>query len=202
MILSTNLTSATFRKFSLLVLLTWILSFGSVYARDSAEENSAEENSAEENSAEENSQEDMYVEVDQLLKQGYSPEAIYNHEISKGYAIYTIVDAAVQSDPDREAEFKHLAAFVLENGLPKSACGGNYHSETDWRSITSDQLLDHTIAEVARAYFEEGVQITELLENGSHGDFSVSELNESLETLKWWDTGFRRFLRHLSTIAN
>ena len=100
-------------------------------------------------------QESLYDEVDMLLASGYSPNAIYYHEVAKGNAIYTIVDAAAKSDPDSEAEFYYLAESILSE-FGRSACAGNFYAKTrDWNVVTYDSLEPKSVEEVARLFFTE-----------------------------------------------
>ena len=131
-------------------------------------------------------QEEMYEEVAALLDQGYMPDAIYNDQLSHGNPIYAIVEAAAAYDADREAEFRLLAEYLLQGNLPRTACGGNYHEDTDWRTIGIEELEDFTVEEVARLYFEDDTQLTRFNENHNHGDFPVSEVAELLKSSNQW----------------
>ena len=131
-------------------------------------------------------QENLYPNVDRLLRGGYSPEAIVKHEISNGNTIFSIVDAAVRSDPDREPEFRLLGLDLL-GGLPPSACGGSRYVQTrQWKPIRSRELSTATVADVANLFFESDYQITQLDARDSHGSYSVTELLELAQKGGYW----------------
>ena len=131
-------------------------------------------------------QENLAEEVDLLLNNGYSADAIFLHEVSKGETIYSIVDAASQSDEDREAEFRQLGEHILP-GLPRSACGGNsYQPLYEWRSLGYSDLNPISVSEVARLYFEDGEQMVRFNDEYSHGLFSLSELKDLSESGGFW----------------
>ena len=129
---------------------------------------------------------ELFEEVNLLLNQGYIPDAIYFDQITKGNSLYAIVEAAAQSDPHREAEFRYLGEYLVSGTLPKSACGANYHQDGDWRAISYDELDDKTIEEVATLYFEDGVRLARFQQDYNHGYFQVSELAELIEQSPQW----------------
>ncbi len=118
----------------------------------------------------------MYTNVARLLGSGYAPEPIFNHEVANGNAIFRIVDAAVNADPDREAEFRHAALNML-SGLPNSACLGNSHQPIrEWNTFAGSDVQPASVAEAARMFFEDGHEVNRLDGNDSHGSYPVSEL--------------------------
>ena len=131
-------------------------------------------------------QQDLATDVAELISNGYMPDAVYQDQLSYGHAIYAIVEAAADHDPDRESEFRYLAEILLGGALPRTACGGNYHPDDGWKTLAVEELEENTIAEVARLYFDEGVQLTRLLGNGSHGNFPVSELGDLISQSDQW----------------
>ena len=131
-------------------------------------------------------QESMYANVARLLAEGYAPTPIFNHEVSNGGAIFRIVDAAVEADPDREAEFRQQALDLL-SGLPRSACLGNTHQPLrDWNTFESEDVQPSTVAEVARLFFEEDQEVTRLDSTDSHGSYPVSELLALASDSSFW----------------
>ncbi len=130
----------------------------------------------------------LFTRTDNLLKQGYSPNAIFNSEISKGNAIYSIVNAASASSPDRETEFRWLADLMLP-GLPDSACDCvPFRKDRVWNEITYDSLESKTVEEVSRLFFEEGKHLARFNTDNTHGLFPVKELKKILtESSSWYE---------------
>jgi hypothetical protein len=130
--------------------------------------------------------EDLYSRIDKLLGRGYSADSIYNHEISKGNAIYSVVNAAVVADPDRETEFRWLADVMLP-GFPGSACGCySFRQERDWNEITYESLDPKTVIEVSRRFFENREHLARFFEGQAHGLFPVAELERLLKESSLW----------------
>lgn len=131
-------------------------------------------------------QRDLDYEVDKLLDDGYAAEVVFNHAINQGSPIYHIVEAAIRSDAYREPEFRQLALNMLP-GLPRSACAGvSFEPIRSWGSIELDNVAPKTVAEVARLFFEEDVQLTRLNNLESHGEFSVEELRALVSGNRYW----------------
>jgi len=123
---------------------------------------------------------DMFKRVERLLQYGYSADAIYSHEISKGLNIVSIVDAASLSEPSRETEFRWLADLLLP-GYPGTACGCNdFRKDRNWNEIAYDSLEPKTIEQVARVYFDNGQHLSRFSEKSAHGLFPVKELAQLL----------------------
>jgi hypothetical protein len=124
---------------------------------------------------------DMFKRVERLLQYGYSADAIFGHEISKGLNIVSIVDAASLSEPSRETEFRWLADLMLP-GYPGTACGCNdFKRDRNWNEIAYDSIEPKTIAQVARMYFENGQHLSRFSDKEAHGLFPVEELAQLLE---------------------
>lgn len=104
------------------------------------------------------------------------------------------------------------AAFLIESAIegsisPVALKGFEEASKKfDWwfeRYCESEHEPDH-VGQAGAILLHHALglnnEMKDSLDSISQQSLSVSELNELLETLQWWDTGFRRFLRHLSTI--
>ena len=129
---------------------------------------------------------ELTARVKTLLDNGFSPEVIYSHEVSRGNALYTVVDAAVAAAPYREPEFRWIADQAL-GGMPDTACGCvNFERKREWKEISYDALEPKTIEEASRVYFEDGFHLSRLIENSSHGLFPVRELVELFEEQQLW----------------
>jgi hypothetical protein len=123
---------------------------------------------------------DMFKRVERLLEYGYSADAIFGHEISKGLNIVSIVDAASLSEPSRETEFRWLADLMLP-GYPGTACGCNdFERDRNWNEIAYDSIEPKTIEQVARMYFDNGQHLSRFSDTDAHGMFPVEELAQLL----------------------
>jgi hypothetical protein len=130
--------------------------------------------------------ENLFSRIDRLLKDGYSANVIYNDEVAKGNTIYSIVNAAVLSDPDRETEFRWLADLMLP-GMPETACEcSSFERDRDWVEIPYEALEPKTIEEVGRVFFEEDQQLARLNVNSTHGQFPVKELAQLMNEQSLW----------------
>ncbi len=128
----------------------------------------------------------LIARVTRLLEAGVSADVIFNHEASRGNAVFSVVNAAIIADLDRETEFRWTADILL-GGFPATACGCiDFEKEDEWNEISYDALRPKTVAEAARVFFEDDLHLARLNEDFVHGLFPVAELAQILELQSLW----------------